>query len=122
VSDARGRAEAALDALVAKGLLGAALVGRDGLPVLSRLPAAVQPETFCAMTAALVGAAEAALVELGEANAATANVVAGRHRLAVAGVDDRHLLVALAPASLAEATLARVVDAGRKDLVDILGG
>jgi predicted regulator of Ras-like GTPase activity (Roadblock/LC7/MglB family) len=122
VSDARGRAEAALEGLVGKGLLGAALVGRDGLPVLARLPAAVQPETFCAMAAALVGAAEAALLEVGEKADATASIIAGGHRLAVAGLDDRHLLVLLAPASLADAALAGAIAGGRKSLADILGG
>jgi predicted regulator of Ras-like GTPase activity (Roadblock/LC7/MglB family) len=122
VSDARDQAQAVLDDLLAKGALGAGLVGRDGLPILLRFPRPVQEETFSAMSAALLGAAEAALLELAEQASAVATVEAGKVRLSVSGLDDTHLLVVAAPTTLEAAKLSAAVDAGRAQLRKILGG
>ena len=43
--------------------LGAAVVGRDGQPIVSKLNRPANEESFGAMTAAIIGAAEAALQE-----------------------------------------------------------
>lgn len=120
--DGRGQAQAILDALVAKGVLGAGIVGRDGLPILLRFPRPVQEETFSAMSAALLGAAEAALLELAEQGPATVTVDAGRMRLAVAGLDDVHLLVVAAPATLDAASLAARLAEGTRNLQAVLRG
>ena len=122
MSDTRGQAEAVLDSLVGKGVLGAGIVGRDGLPILLRFPRPVQEETFSAMTAALLGAAEAALLELAEQGSATVTVEAGGTRLAVAGLDDVHLLVVAAPAGLDAARLASSVAEGARSLQAVLRG
>jgi predicted regulator of Ras-like GTPase activity (Roadblock/LC7/MglB family) len=122
MSDTRGQAQAVLDSLVGKGVLGAGIVGRDGLPILLRFPRPVQEETFSAMSAALLGAAEAALLELAEQGPATVTVEAGRLRLAVAGLDDVHLLVVAAPATLDPARLAAGVAEGARNLQAVLRG
>jgi predicted regulator of Ras-like GTPase activity (Roadblock/LC7/MglB family) len=121
MSDARAQAQAVLDELVGRGVLGAGLVGRDGLPVLLRFPSPVQEETFSAMAAALLGAAEAALLELAEQSTAVASVEAGKLRLVVSGLDETHLLVVAAPASLDAAKLGPAIEAARGRLRPILG-
>jgi predicted regulator of Ras-like GTPase activity (Roadblock/LC7/MglB family) len=121
-ADARGQAEAILDELVVKGLLGAGLVGRDGLPLILRFPRPVQEETFSAMAAAVLGAAEAAMLELSEQSAATVTIEAGRIRLAISGLDDTHLFVLAAPANFDAMRLQAAVADGRKRLLAVLGG
>ena len=122
MSDARAQAQAALDGLVGKGLLGAGLVGRDGLPILLRFSRPVQEETFSAMAAAVLGAAEAALLEMAERGEATAVIEAGTMRLAVAGLDDAHLLVLASAKSLGAEQMAQLVASARASLVPIIGG
>lgn len=122
MSDARAEVTAALDKLVAGGLVAASLAGRDGLPVLMRAKRPIQEETFCAMGAALLAAGEAALQELAEVRPALAIVEAGDLRLAVAGVDDSHLLVCVAPAAVAVERLRAAVEDARGRLRAVLGG
>lgn len=121
MSDARDKAQAILDELVAQGAIGAGLVGRDGLPILLRFPRPVQEETFGAMAAALLGAAEAALLELAEQSAALATVEAGRIRLTVAGLDDTHLLVVAAPRGPEAGKLGAAIEAARGRLTAVIG-
>jgi predicted regulator of Ras-like GTPase activity (Roadblock/LC7/MglB family) len=119
---ARAQAEAALEALVASGAVGAGVVGRDGLPVLLKASRPVQEETFSAMAAAMLGAAEAALLELGAGEPATVTVEAGPVRLVLAGLDDRHLLVVAAPSGPAGARVQAGLEAARGRLRAALGG
>lgn len=122
MSDARAQAQAILDELVSRGALGAGLVGRDGLPVLLRFPSPVQEETFSAMVAALLGAAEAALLELAEQATAVASIEAGTLRLVVSGLDETHLLVIAAPKSMDPAKLGPAIEAASGRLRPIVGG
>lgn len=122
MTDARTQVTQSLDGLVAGGLLAAGLAGRDGLPVLLRAKRPIQEATFCAMGAALLAAGEAALQEMAEVRPALAIVEAGDLRLAVAGIDDSHLLLAVAPASLAPDKLRAVLDEARQVLRTVLGG
>lgn len=122
MSDARSQVTAELDTLVSHGLLVAGLAGRDGLPILMKSKRPVQEETFSAMGAALLASAEALLQELAEVRPALAMVEAGDLRLAVAGVDESHLLVGVAPASLAADKLRKAVDEARGKLRTVLGG
>ena len=48
-----------------KGIEGSAIISRDGLVVVSHLPAKVDKELFSAMSATMLGAAETAMTELG---------------------------------------------------------
>ena len=122
MSDARIQAEAVLDELVGRGAIGAGLIGRDGLPILLKFPRPVQEETFSAMAAALLGASEAALLEMAEQSPVTAVLEAGRIRLLVSGLDDTHLLVVAAPLGLDSAKLGTAIDAARTRLRTVLGG
>lgn len=125
MSDARTQATLALDKLLAGGLVAAGLVGRDGLPVLVRASRPLQESTFCAMGAALLASGEAALQELQEAapgNSVLATVEAGGFLLAGVGVDDAHLLLAVAPAQVGAQTLRSAVQTAGQSLRTILGG
>lgn len=122
MTDARTQVIEALDGLVAQGLLAAALAGRDGLPVMIKSKRPIQEETFCAMGAALLASGEAVLQELSEVRPAQAFVEAGDLRLAVAGIDDAHLLVCVAPASVPADKLRKALDDARTRLRTVLGG
>ncbi len=121
MSNVRQLAEGALDALVSKGLLGAGLIGRDGLPLLLRFTRPVQEETFSAMAAALLGAAEAAVQEIAPTSGVTTFVETANLRLAATGLDDTHILVLAAPAAPAD-TLSVTLATGRKNLQAVLRG
>lgn len=122
MTDARSEVIQTLDGLVALGLVAAGLAGRDGLPVLMKAKRPIQEETFCAMGAALLASGEAVLQELSEVRPALAFVEAGDLRLAVAGIDDAHLLVCVAPASIAADKLRKSVEDARGKLRTVLGG
>lgn len=74
---------------------GAALVSRDGIPILFRFRKPVPKETLSAMGAAILGAAETALADLGRERLTRIIVEAPNHRLVITGVDEELLLVAL---------------------------
>jgi predicted regulator of Ras-like GTPase activity (Roadblock/LC7/MglB family) len=122
LTDVRTQVIQALDGLVAEGLIAAGLAGRDGLPVMMKSKRPVQEETFSAMGAALLASAEAVLQELAEVRPALALVEAGDLRLAVAGIDDSHLLVCVAPASIPADKLRKAVEDARSRLKTVLGG
>ena len=122
MSDVRTQVIQTLDGLVAGGLMAACLAGRDGLPVMMKAKRPVQEETFSAMGAALLASAEAVLQEFSEVRPALALVEAGDLRLAVAGIDDSHLLVCAGPASISAEQLRKSVDDARVRLKTVLGG
>ena len=120
--ETRAKAAAALDELVASGAVGAGVVGRDGLPILLKVSRPVQEETFSAMAAAMLGAAEAALLEFGASDPALISVESGRMRLVLAGLDDQHLLVVACPSGPQGAKVQAGVEAARTRLRAVLGG
>lgn len=122
MTDARSAVTQALDDLVGQGLMAAALAGRDGLPILLRAKRPVQEETFSAMGAALLASSEALLQELAEVRPALAIVEAGDLRLSVAGIDDSHLLIGVAPTSIPSDKLRKSIEDTRSRLRTVLGG
>ncbi|HET6398591.1 MAG TPA: roadblock/LC7 domain-containing protein [Candidatus Thermoplasmatota archaeon] len=94
----REAAQQVLESLTAAGALGAVLATRDGLPALRALKRPVSEDTFSAMAAALLGAAEAALAEWSEVRPAHATIETAELRLVVDGVDTDHILAAVVPA------------------------
>lgn len=121
-AETRAQAQAALADLVAAGAVGAGVVGRDGLPILLQVSRPVQEETFSAMAAAMLGAAEAALLEFGASEPALITVESGRMRLVLAGLDDQHLLVVASPNGPQGAKVQAGVDSARTRLRSVLGG
>lgn len=75
------------------GVDGAALVSRDGLPVVADLPPTFDRETFSAMLAATVGAAETALLEAGRGVPDRIVLENKGTRILAMGVSDQFLLV-----------------------------
>lgn len=120
--ESRAQAQSALDELMASGAVGAGVVGRDGLPILLKVARPVQEETFSAMAAAMLGAAEAALLEFGASEPATITVESGRMRLVLAGLDDQHLLIVASPSGPQGAKVQSGVDAIKARLRSVLGG
>src|SRR5688500_6460447 len=75
------------------GVDGAALVSRDGLPVVADLPPTFDRETFSAMLAATAGAAETALIEAGRGVPERIVLENQGTRILAMGVTDQFLLV-----------------------------
>lgn len=123
MTDKQQRLEEALKRLVGDGeVRGAVLVSRDGFCVLNQFNRLPSPETFSAMSATLVGAAEAALSELGVRHATRVVVSTETDRLVTVGATDELLLVALLDGDAAlEASLGRIDEAARS-VAKIVGG
>ncbi len=79
---------------------GAAVVTRDGLPVVSKMTRPVSEDSFSAMAAALLGAAEGALQEFADDRPQTAVVEGKSLRLTLAGLDGDFVLAMVGPASM----------------------
>ena len=91
------RLSQALDALTATGgVEGAAIVTHDGLLVLSKLVSDVDGETFAAMSAAMTGAAETAVAELGKGDVERVIVESRKVKLVSAGAGGETIVVVLA--------------------------
>ena len=117
MSGPRERMQAALEAIVAgHKLLGAALISRDGLCVsaLGRLD--MNRETFSAMSATVMGAAEIALGEL--QGGATRSIVASTDRatMVLIGVSSDLILVGYAPAEASVADVLHGLESAAKDV------
>jgi len=123
-SERQVRLQALLDGLAREDkVLGVALIGKDGVRLID---AWGQPfwsrETFSAMSATLLGAAEVILsVPLGSrARKVTAEGDAAR--LAVVGVSEEAALAALADAAMPAARFEALTEAAAKDVAKVLLG
>lgn len=76
-----------------KGILGASVLERDGIHELGEWNRGVNVDTLSAMSAAIVGAAEAALLDMGARTLHRVQVFADGVRLHILGLDDDFLLV-----------------------------
>lgn len=83
-----------------KGVLAAALVGRDGLPVMSRFNRSCNEDAVAAMAAAILGAADAALLDLVGEEAEGFTVVSRGHRFSGAALGDDLMLLLITEASV----------------------
>lgn len=81
------------------GVLGAAIISRDGIGAIHDAPPSAQQGSFAAMTAAMLGAAEAALGQLGNQAPHRMIVDASDARLLVQGITSELLLVVIAAPS-----------------------
>ena len=76
--------------------LGAAVAARDGVPAVDVMTRPASAESFCAMAAAALGAAEGAIQEWADERPESATVDAGKLRLLVRALDARYILVLMA--------------------------
>lgn len=97
-------------ALGHEGVLGAALVGRDGLPIVEALGRASNPDAVCAMAAAILGAGDAALLDMVGQEASHFEVSSRGCRLLGHGVDDQYLALLVTEAGVDGSSAARILD------------
>lgn len=96
MTDVKTLIQQALEALIAGGATSATLATRDGLPVVHKSKTGSHPDTFAAMAAAVLGASEAAMLELGNSHVQHTIVDAKDAVLGVVGIDDGFILVTAA--------------------------
>lgn len=80
----------------AEGIRALAVVSREGILVASEIPGDVHPETFAAMSAVMLSAAETAYLEIGQAIPDRLIVETDEGKLIITGAGERSMLVALA--------------------------
>lgn len=122
--DAQRRLETLLDELSReRGVLGVSLVSRDGLPVRGAGKLEKSRETFSAMTATFMGAAEIAIGELNGGKTHHLIVVTDRLKLIVVGATRDLLLVAATEADTPhDKLLARLETAAQSVALAVSGG
>lgn len=121
--DRRERLDGVLGGLTAQeGVLGAALVSRDGLCVRAAGALNLDRETFSAMSATVMGAAEIALsdVQGGRARSVVARTDAAK--MVVVGATSELLLIAYARGDADDAALVTRLESAAKDVASAVGG
>lgn len=123
MKDRQERLEGLLSELAReKGVLGASLVSRDGLAVRTAGSVEMNRETFSAMSATLVGAAEIALAELDAGKPRSIVCHTDRVRLVLVGATHDLLLVAYARADAPLDALVPRVEAAAGSVAAIVAG
>lgn len=121
-TDRQQRLQEVLDRLVKDAALnGALLVSRDGFCMMNRMARLTMPDTFSAMGATLVGAAEAAFGELGEEMPVRVSVETATSRMLIRGVTGELLLVLIGDLDKPTESLNGQTDAAVVELEYILG-
>ncbi|MCA1819126.1 MAG: roadblock/LC7 domain-containing protein [Thermoplasmatota archaeon] len=99
---------------------GAAVVSRDGMTVAARMARAVSDDSFSAMAAAMLGAAESAMQEWSDDRPQRATVEGKTVRLTAVSLDNDFFLAVLAPVGASPASSAIEVDAAAARLRAVL--
>lgn len=119
--DRHGRVRSALSTLVReKGILGATLITRDGLCVINGEDRILSPETFSAMTATLMGAAETALRGIGDAGSLCVTAETASAKMVAVGAGDEMLLVIVGHATTPTAALVAKANHAAQSLRTVL--
>lgn len=117
------RLEETLDAVVEDGVLGAMLVTRDGFCMMNRCRAVPAPETLSAMTATMLGAAEAALGEMGGGEGPPrVHLETPTRRVLVLAVTPELLLVGVSDPTVPAETLRARLDKAAEIVARIVPG
>ncbi|MBI2078094.1 MAG: roadblock/LC7 domain-containing protein [Euryarchaeota archaeon] len=103
------------------GVEGSALLSRDGIPVVADLPASYSRETFSAMTAAMLGAAETAMIEIGRNVPDRLILENPETRLVALGVNNELMLVVVAKTSAALAEIIKAASAAADGIRKVVG-
>lgn len=122
--DRQKRLEDALaDVSAQDGVLGAAIVSRDGLCVKSMGRLNLDRETFSAMSATVMGAAEIALGDVEGGRARSVVAATDKAKMVVVGATPELLLIAYARADAQDAGLIRrMQDAAANVAAAVSGG
>src|SRR5688500_6581685 len=105
-----------------KNIVGATLITRDGLCVVNGDEKILSPETFSAMTAALMGAAETAFFELGGANHVRVTAETEGRKMVALGANEELLLVIVGNGTSSGTALMQLAEATAAQLRTILAG
>lgn len=117
------RLEALLDTIAKEpGVLGASLVSRDGLAVRSSGKLGLSRETFSAMTATYMGAAEIALAELDGGKMQHVVASTDRMKLIVLGATRDLLLVVCTQADVAHDKILPRIEAAAQNIAVVVSG
>ena len=103
------------------GVEGSALLSRDGIPVVADLPASYSRETFSAMTAAMLGAAETAMIEIGRNVPDRLILENVDTRLVAVGVTNELMLVVVAKTSAPLPDLVKAITTGAEAIRKTVG-
>ena len=123
MKDRQARLDALLQDLAKEpGVLGASLVSRDGLAVKTVGAVEMNRETFSAMSATLVGAAEIALAEIDGGKPRSIACHTERVNLVLVGATHDLLLVAYAKSDAPLDALARRLEAAAGNVAAIVAG
>lgn len=115
-ADRQTKMRSLLDGLSkAKNVAGATLITRDGLCVMKSDSSIVAPETFSAMSAALMAAAETAFYELGGAGELRVTAETERAKMVALGASDTLLLVVIGKGNANAADLLREAEASARE-------
>lgn len=121
MTDLWGRLAATIDELShVTDIKAAAVVRRDGLVVTHTLPEGVDPRIVAAMTAAIVGTAEMATVQLAQGRFVRAIVESDNGKLLSLGAGDEALLVALVYDDANLGLVLMALERAAKQVEDIL--
>ena len=93
------RAKRILEDLRSTDIEASSIVSRDGILIYSDIPNELHPDTFAAMSATMLGAAEAAMDELKKGIPERVIVETKGERLIATGAGSKALLVAIASSS-----------------------
>lgn len=122
-TDRQQRLQETLDAVVAQaGVLGALLVTRDGFCMMNRVAKVPAAETLSAMTATMLGAAEAALAEVGGEGTPRVTLETKARRMVVVTATDELLLVGISDTSVRAEDLAARLEAAAQTVAKLVSG
>jgi predicted regulator of Ras-like GTPase activity (Roadblock/LC7/MglB family) len=105
----------------AGGIRALAVVSREGILVASDIPGDVHPETFAAMSAVMLSAAETAYLEIYHAIPERLIVETDEGKLIIVGAGDRSMLVTLAEAKAGTGHLMVEISRAAIRLRDMFG-
>lgn len=98
-AQARLQCQSALLEITESGAAGAAIVAKDGIPILEEWNIPANLDLFAAMAAAMYGAADACAMESGKTPPNSLTATGEGYEFSVHGMDDQHLLVVLGAAT-----------------------
>lgn len=104
----------------AGGIKAAAIVSRDGLLITSDIPSDIHAETFAAMAATMLGAAETASLELKQGIPDRLIVETDESKLVVAGAGEDTMLVILAESGTGIGSIIVEMNSAIPDIMNIL--
>ncbi len=99
-----------------------AIVSRDGLLMASNISTSVQAETFAAMSATMLGAAETAVTELGKGKVDRVIAESKEIKIIVSGAGPNALLVLMARPTAALGLILVEMDKAVKKISSIMSG